>query len=148
MVTSLAALAAARLSTLGSPLSTRKKLEKSTPPSARPIGGMITSLTRELTIVVKDAPMMTPIARSTTLPRTANFLNSVNTDMGGHPHFSGAVRLTPNAPGWSTVRLRLIALRVRNKLPRNRQITASQRQSQQGAQIIGNEIAPFPVASH
>src|SRR6201996_193082 len=78
MVTSLAALAAANVSTDESPFSTRKKLAKSTPPSASPIGGMITSLTREVTMPVKDAPMITPTARSRTLPRTANFLNSSN----------------------------------------------------------------------
>src|SRR5271163_1685820 len=80
MVTSLAALAAARVS-CGEPFSTRKKLAKSTPPRPRPMGGISTSLTRELTMPVKDAPMITPTARSTTLPRTANFLNSVSKDM-------------------------------------------------------------------
>src|SRR5215471_8280979 len=84
MVTTLAALAAARVSTWGSPLITRKKLEKSAPPSARPMGGISTSLTSELTILVKAAPMITPTAKSTTLPRTANFLNSVNRDMDWH----------------------------------------------------------------
>ena len=81
MVTSLAALAAANVSTARSPLSTTKKLAKSTPPRAKPMGGMITSLTSEVTMPVKDAPMITPTARSTTLPRMANFLNSPIRDM-------------------------------------------------------------------
>src|SRR6201992_501103 len=65
-----------------SPFSTRKNWEKSTPPNASPIGGMMMSLTSELTMPVKEAPMITPTARSTTLPRMANFLNSANRDMG------------------------------------------------------------------
>jgi hypothetical protein len=51
-------------------------LEKSIPPSTKPIGGMMMSLTSELTIVVKAAPMMIPIARSMTLPRIAKSRNS------------------------------------------------------------------------
>src|SRR5215218_8618262 len=43
-----------------------------------PIGGMMTSSTSEVTILPKAAPMITPIARSRTLPRTANSLNSLN----------------------------------------------------------------------
>ena len=54
------------------------RLEKSTPPNNTPIGGMMTSLTSELTIFPKAAPMMIPTAMSTTLPRMANFLNSDN----------------------------------------------------------------------
>src|SRR5207237_696698 len=38
--------------------------------------GMMTSPTSELTIEPKAAPMMTPTARSTTLPFIANSLNS------------------------------------------------------------------------
>src|SRR6187399_3064069 len=38
--------------------------------------GMIRSATSELTIAPNAAPMITPTARSTTLPRIANFLNS------------------------------------------------------------------------
>src|SRR5262245_16451599 len=49
---------------------------KSMPPVARPIGGMSTSETIELTIFPNAAPMMTPIAMSTTLPRCTNALNS------------------------------------------------------------------------
>src|SRR3954465_13446085 len=42
----------------------------------RPTSGMMTSVTSESTILPKAAPMITPMARSTTLPRNANFLNS------------------------------------------------------------------------
>src|SRR5437868_8069502 len=48
---------------------------------------MMTSVTSESTILPKAAPMMTPIARSTTLPRIANFLNSwsiVSSVASGH----------------------------------------------------------------
>lgn len=38
--------------------------------------GMKTSLTRPSTILPNAAPMMTPIARSTTLPRMAKLRNS------------------------------------------------------------------------
>src|SRR4029077_9903908 len=38
--------------------------------------GIMISLTSEATIAPNAAPMMTPTARSTTLPRIANFLNS------------------------------------------------------------------------
>src|SRR6185503_20695563 len=97
------------------------------------MGGMMMSFTRELTMVVKDAPMMTPIARSTTLPRTANFLNSVNRDMDRGPFWIG---------------LRLVARGLVNKPPRHCQIGRGQHHSQQGAQIIGDEVAPFSVAAH
>src|SRR6185503_18096287 len=40
--------------------------------------GVMMSPTSELTMPVKAAPIMTPTARSTTLPRRANFLNSCN----------------------------------------------------------------------
>src|ERR1700679_469939 len=62
------------------PLSTKKRLEKSRPPVSQPSGGVMTSLTSELTMEVKDAPTTTPTARSTTLPRMANFRNSSNID--------------------------------------------------------------------
>jgi len=42
------------------------------------MGGMMISLTSELTILPKAAPMITPMARSSTLPRMANSLNSSN----------------------------------------------------------------------
>src|SRR5882757_7572847 len=41
-----------------------------------PMTGMITSATSDETMLPKAAPMITPTARSTTLPRNANFLNS------------------------------------------------------------------------
>src|SRR5690606_32315008 len=40
--------------------------------------GMNTSPTSESTILPKAAPMITPMARSTTLPRNANCLNSLS----------------------------------------------------------------------
>src|SRR5260370_39697712 len=40
------------------------------------MGGMITSSTNEVTIFPNAAPMITPTARSMTLPLTANSLNS------------------------------------------------------------------------
>ena len=42
------------------------------------MGGMIMSETTALTIFPNAAPMITPTARSTTLPRMANALNSSN----------------------------------------------------------------------
>ncbi|MGQ0522595.1 MAG: hypothetical protein ACT4P8_02910 [Betaproteobacteria bacterium] len=51
-------------------------MEKSTLPSSSPMGGMMTSLTSESTILPNAAPMMMPTAMSTTLPRMANSLNS------------------------------------------------------------------------
>src|SRR5258708_6033273 len=38
--------------------------------------GMMMSATKDVTIEPNAAPMITPTARSTTLPRMANFLNS------------------------------------------------------------------------
>ena len=46
------------------------------------MGGMITSATRELTIFPKATPMITPTARSTTLPRMANSRNSLKIATG------------------------------------------------------------------
>src|SRR6478609_1138152 len=46
------------------------------PPVTAPIIGMMTSPTSEFTMPENAAPMITPMARSTTLPRSANFLNS------------------------------------------------------------------------
>ncbi len=52
-------------------------MEKSSPPVMAPMMGMMTSPTSELTMAPKAAPpMMTPTARSTTLPFIANSLNS------------------------------------------------------------------------
>src|SRR3954467_14703186 len=124
MVTALAALAAANVSRVGSPFRTRKKLEKSTPPKARPMGGMITSLTRELMMPVKEAPMITPTAKSTTLPRTANFLNSARRDMSQAFGTAG----------------RLISVGDINKPARDDEIDRGQRQTCRGAQAIGQHI--------
>src|SRR5205809_7182227 len=55
------------------------QLEKSRPPKSRPTTGMMRSLTSEETILPNAAPMITPTARSTTLPRMANSLNSFST---------------------------------------------------------------------
>src|SRR6266850_4124520 len=52
------------------------KAEKSTCPSKAPIGGMMMSSTKDETIFPKDAPIMTPTAKSMTFPRIANSLNS------------------------------------------------------------------------
>jgi tetratricopeptide (TPR) repeat protein len=48
---------------------------------AVPMTGMITFSTSPVTILPNAAPMMTPTARSTTLPLNANFLKSSATDM-------------------------------------------------------------------
>src|SRR5512137_762513 len=53
-------------------------LLKSMLPRSRPMGGIRTSLTKELTMPPKAAPMMMPTAMSTTLPFMANSLNSLN----------------------------------------------------------------------
>ena len=52
------------------------RLEKSSLPKTRPTSGMMTSATSESTILPKAAPMITPTARSITLPLTANSRNS------------------------------------------------------------------------
>ncbi len=54
---------------------------KSMPASNRPIGGMMMSSTSDETIVPNAAPMITPTARSTTLPFSANSRNSLSMDM-------------------------------------------------------------------
>src|ERR1700745_3709270 len=54
----------------------RKLFEKSSPPVSNPTGGMRMSLTSELMIPPKAAPIITPTARSTAFPLTANSLNS------------------------------------------------------------------------
>src|SRR5258705_872298 len=46
------------------------------PPNRRPRGGLIKSLTNELTMLVKAAPTTMPTARSMALPRIAKVLNS------------------------------------------------------------------------
>ena len=57
----------------GCPSSEMNRSEKLTPPSSRPIGGMMMSLTNEDIILPNAPPMMTPTARSTTLPRQREF---------------------------------------------------------------------------
>src|SRR5512132_552301 len=57
------------------------QLLKSRPPKTRLTTGMIKSLTSESTILPNAAPMITPTARSTTLPLTANSRNSLMIDM-------------------------------------------------------------------
>src|SRR6266571_6380911 len=59
----------------------KNQLEKSRPPTMRPTTGMMRSLTSESTILPNAAPMITPTARSTTLPLTANSRNSLMNDM-------------------------------------------------------------------
>src|SRR5213076_955437 len=57
------------------------QLLKSSPPKMRLTTGMIRSLTSESTIFPNAAPMITPTARSTTLPLTANSRNSLMNDI-------------------------------------------------------------------
>src|SRR5947208_7695019 len=54
----------------------RNLMEKSRPPVSKPTGGMRMSLTSELMIPPKAAPIITPTARSTAFPLIANSLNS------------------------------------------------------------------------
>ena len=61
--------------------STHFHFEKSMPPIARPMGGMITLSTSAVTILPNDAPITTPTARSMTFPRIAKVLNSLNMPM-------------------------------------------------------------------
>src|SRR5437763_15344836 len=68
------------------------QLEKSMPPISRLTTGMMMSFTSESTILPKAAPMMTPTARSTTLPFNANSRNSVMNDIA---HSSDGVEGRP-----------------------------------------------------
>ena len=61
---------------------TMNQLLKSGPPKILPTMGMIRSLTSESTILPNAAPMITPTARSITLPFIANSLNSLAKPMG------------------------------------------------------------------
>src|SRR3954471_6186761 len=54
-------------------------LAKSIRPSSSPIGGMTMPSTRSVTILPNAAPMMTPTARSMTLPRARKWRNSFQT---------------------------------------------------------------------
>ncbi|KAG0747405.1 hypothetical protein G6F24_015551 [Rhizopus arrhizus] len=58
--------------------SVQASCEKSTLPISRPSGGMMIFSTSAVTILPKAAPITTPTARSMTLPRIANSLNSVS----------------------------------------------------------------------
>src|SRR5216683_2555295 len=64
----------------------KNQLEKSRPPTMRPTTGMMRSLTSESTILQNAPPMITPTARSTTLPLTANSRNSLMNDMVQAPY--------------------------------------------------------------
>src|SRR5450755_1947693 len=75
-----AAFAAARVSA-GLPDRLRKRFEKSTFPITRPIGGIRMSLVNDATIFPNAAPMMTPTARSSTLPLLMNSLNSLSMEV-------------------------------------------------------------------
>ena len=57
--------------------STKNRLEKSTRPSTRPSGGISTPSTSVVTILPNAAPMITPTARSMTLPRAMKSRNSL-----------------------------------------------------------------------
>ena len=60
--------------------------EKSMPPRNMPINGMIMSFTREEVMVLKAPPIITPIARSNTLPLRANYeiQTSAEQNQGGY----------------------------------------------------------------
>lgn len=54
------------------------RFDKSTRPKKIPISGLIKLDVNDLTIPVKAEPMITPTAKSITLPRAIKFLNSLN----------------------------------------------------------------------
>lgn len=58
------------------PLSVKYRLEKSGVPPMAAISGVIISLTSEVTMAPKAAPMTTATAKSTTFPRRINCLKS------------------------------------------------------------------------
>ena len=68
-------IAACSTPSTGSPILI-SKVVKSTFPTIIPIIGIKISLTKLVTIFPKAAPMITPTAKSTTLPRITNALNS------------------------------------------------------------------------
>ena len=59
---------------------TKRKSAKFTFPISRPIGGIITSFTSELTMPVKAEPMIMPTDKSITLPLEMKVLNSLASD--------------------------------------------------------------------
>src|SRR6187401_305115 len=63
------------------PSSATNRSLKFTPPVANPTIGIKMSLTAEPTTAPNAPPMTTPTAMSTTLPRSANALNSLNIPM-------------------------------------------------------------------
>jgi hypothetical protein len=63
-----------------------------------PTGGMRTSLTNELTILPKAAPMTMPTAMSITLPRTANSLNSLSMARSPFREQASLLGTTPGDP--------------------------------------------------
>src|SRR5476651_1227879 len=73
-----ASAAVAKTAPPGASLSTRNLFEKSRPPVSKPSGGIRISFTNDVTIPPKAAPIITPTARSTAFPLTANSLNSLN----------------------------------------------------------------------
>src|SRR5215203_4457786 len=72
----------------------------STRPSASPSGGISTSFVNDVTILPNAAPRMTAMARSSTLPRITNALNSLNIDSGvkGEEKADGRACAPPPAP--------------------------------------------------
>src|SRR5512132_2777348 len=97
---------------------------KSMPPIASPIGGMMMSLTSDVTTVPNAAPMMTPMARSRTLPRIANSLNSLSTpsslfcnrlkQQAGRGHLQTRSLASSNDGGRTSSSLHVV-LRLRNR---------------------------------
>ena len=74
--------------TTGSLLNLIERLEKLAPLNSMPIGGIITSLTNDVTILPKAPPMMMPTAISTALPFRANSRNSLSMPITVLPHWS------------------------------------------------------------
>ncbi len=75
MVAAPAVLASARLEK-SFPLMFMNKLLKSILPNSKPIGGIMISLTRDVTIFPNAAPIIMPVAISTILPFAIKALNS------------------------------------------------------------------------
>src|SRR5215831_15634082 len=108
------------------------RFEKSTRPKAFPNGGMSTSSTSEDTIFPKAAPRITPIAKSKTLPRMANSLNSLNTVilLSQNASYSGARERMPMGGGGLNGG---DYIRTRSALPQNEQRTDDAASDQHGA---------------
>src|SRR6267142_1885985 len=62
---------------------------------SRKMGGMRMSPTKDATILPKAAPMTTPTASSTTLPRMTNSLNSRSMEPSSRSAGAGSVGLSP-----------------------------------------------------